>query len=237
MPVFVGMRNWKPFIAEAVKAIASKQYERVIAVCLAPQNSRTSVGLYRSAVSSDASGDGNLPFKLDFVEEWHDQPLLTKAFAQKLRADWGKASNENGAKLPVIFTAHSVPERTITEGDPYERQSKETAALVAEEAGLASGDWSFAFQSQGMSGGAWIGPTVEDTIRNLRVKGHRGVFVHPIGFLCDHVEVLYDIDIFFKQFAEREGMRLWRAESLNGSKTLTAALAEVVNSRMMALGL
>ena len=237
MPVFVGMRNWKPFIAEAVKAIASKQYERVIAVCLAPQNSRTSVGLYRSAVSSDASGDGNLPFKLDFVEEWHDQPLLTKAFAQKLRADWGKASNENGAKLPVIFTAHSVPERTITEGDPYERQSKETAALVAEEAGLASGDWSFAFQSQGMSGGAWIGPTVEDTIRSLKAKGHRGVFVHPIGFLCDHVEVLYDIDIFFKQFAEREGMRLWRAESLNGSKTLTAALAEVVNSRMMALGL
>jgi protoporphyrin/coproporphyrin ferrochelatase len=137
----------------------------------------------------------------------------------------------------VIFTAHSVPERTITEGDPYERQSKETAALVAEEAGLASGDWSFAFQSQGMSGGAWIGPTVEDTIRNLKAKGHRGVFVHPIGFLCDHVEVLYDIDIFFKQFAEKEGMRLWRAESLNGSKTLTAALAEVVNSRMMALGL
>jgi ferrochelatase len=237
MPVFVGMRNWKPFIAEAIKAIASKQYERVIAVCLAPQNSRTSVGLYRSAVSNDAGGDGNLPFKLDFVEEWHDQPLLTKAFAEKLRADWGRASAENGSKLPVIFTAHSVPERTITEGDPYERQSKETAALVAEEAGLASGDWSFAFQSQGMSGGAWIGPTVEDTIRSLKAKGHRGVFVHPIGFLCDHVEVLYDIDIFFKQFAEREGMRLWRAESLNGSTTLTAALVEVVNSRMMALGL
>jgi ferrochelatase len=237
MPVFVGMRNWKPFIAEAVKAIASKQYERVIAVCLAPQNSRTSVGLYRSAVSNDAGGDGNLPFKLDFVEEWHDQPLLTKAFAEKLRADWGRASAENGSKLPVIFTAHSVPERTITEGDPYERQSKETAALVAEEAGLASRDWSFAFQSQGMSGGAWVGPTVEDTIRSLKAKGHRGVFVHPVGFLCDHVEVLYDIDIFFKQFAEREGMRLWRAESLNGSKTLTAALAEVVNSRMMALGL
>ncbi len=237
MPVFVGMRNWKPFIAEAVKAIASKQYERVIAVCLAPQNSRTSVGLYRSAVSNDAGGDGNLPFKLDFVEEWHDQPLLTKAFAEKLRADWGRASAENGSKLPVIFTAHSVPERTITEGDPYERQSKETAALVAEEAGLASRDWSFAFQSQGMSGGAWVGPTVEDTIRSLKAKGHRGVFVHPVGFLCDHVEVLYDIDIFFKQCAEREGMRLWRAESLNGSTTLTAALVEVVNSRMMALGL
>jgi ferrochelatase len=228
MPVFVGMRNWKPFIADAVDAIENREYARVIAICLAPQNSRTSVGLYRSAVV----GDGDLPFKLDFVEEWHDQPLLVKAFAEKLRAGWDKASAENGAKLPVIFTAHSVPQRTITEGDPYERQAKETAALVAQEASLASDDWTFAFQSQGMSGGEWIGPTVEDTIRNLKAKGHRGVFLHPLGFLCDHVEVLYDIDIAFKQFAEKEGMRLWRAESLNGSKTLTAALAEVVSSRL-----
>ncbi|MGA6986754.1 MAG: ferrochelatase [Terriglobales bacterium] len=240
MPVFVGMRNWKPFIADAVKEIASQNYERVIAVCLAPQNSRTSVGLYRRAVS----GDGNLPFKLDFVEQWHNHPLLIRAFAEKLRAGWEKASAENGAKLPVIFTAHSVPQRTIIEGDPYEKQAKETAELVVKEANLtadlASGDWTFAFQSQGMSGGPgsanpWIGPTVEDTIRNLKDKGHRGVFVHPIGFLCDHVEVLYDIDIFFKQFAEKEGMRLWRAESLNESKILTAALAEVVMSRMKAL--
>jgi ferrochelatase len=237
MPVFVGMRNWKPFIADAVKKIASEGSERVIAICLAPQNSRTSVGLYRSAVTSEASGEGNLPFKLDFVEEWHDQPLLATAFAEKLRAAWGKASSENGAELPVIFTAHSVPQRTITEGDPYERQSKETAELVAEEAGLTGENWTFAFQSQGMSGGQWIGPTVEDTIRSLKAKGHRGVFLHPIGFVCDHVEVLYDIDIAFQQFAEKEGMRLWRAESLNGSKTLTAALAEVVSSRMRAPGL
>jgi len=228
VPVFVGMRNWKPFIADAVKAIASQRYERVIAVCLAPQNSRTSVGLYRSAVS----GVGNLPFKMDFVDEWHDQPLLVTAFAEKLRAGWGKASAENGAELPVIFTAHSVPQRTITEGDPYERQSKETAELVAEEAGLAGEDWTFAFQSQGMSGGPWIGPTVEETIRNLKAKGHSGVFLHPIGFLCDHVEVLYDIDIAFKQFAEKEGMRLWRAESLNGSRLLTEAIAELVRSRL-----
>ena len=228
MPVFVGMRNWKPFVSDTVNAIANRHYERVIAICLAPQNSRTSVGLYRSSVSAN----GNLPFKMDFVEEWHDQPLLVKAFAERLRSGWEKASAENGTKLPIIFTAHSVPERTITEGDPYERQAKETAELVAKEANLPSGAWTFAFQSQGMSGGAWIGPTVEDTIRDLKAKGHRGVFLHPIGFLCDHVEVLYDIDIAFKQFAEKEGMRLWRAESLNGSKTLTAALAEVVSSRM-----
>jgi len=222
------MRNWKPFIGDAVKAIASRGFERVIAICLAPQNSRTSVGLYRLAVS----GEGNLPFEMDFVEQWHDHPLLIKAFAEKLRSGWEKANAENGAKLPVIFTAHSVPERTITEGDPYEKQSRETARLVAKKAGLEANDWTLAFQSQGIAGAPWIGPTVEETIRNLKIKGHRGVFVDPIGFLCDHVEVLYDIDIAFKQFAEKEGMCLWRAESLNGSKTLTAALAEIVSSRV-----
>ena len=217
LPVFVGMRNWKPFIADAVKAIAAHKFERVIGICLAPQNSRTSVGLYRQAVTREqAAAD----FTLDFVDEWHDQPLLVKAFAEKLRAGWEKANAEHGATLPIIFTAHSVPARTIAEGDPYETQSKETAALVAKETGLADSDWTFAFQSQGMSGGAWIGPTVEETILGLKAKGHRGVFLQPVGFLCDHVEVLYDIDIFFKQFAEKEGMRLWRAESLNGSTTV-----------------
>src|ERR1700686_691808 len=172
MPVFVGMRNWKPFISDTVKAIASQGFECVIAICLAPQNSRTSVGLYRRAVI----GDRNLPFEMDFVEQWHDHPLLIKAFAEKLRSGWEKASAENGAKLPVIFTAHSVPERTITEGDPYEKQSRETARLVAQEAGLEAGleasGWTFAFQSQGIAGAPWIGPTVEETIRNLKVKGH-----------------------------------------------------------------
>ena len=227
MPVFVGMRNWRPFIADAVKTIAEQGFDRVIAICLAPQNSRTSVGLYRSAVV----GDTSLPFVLDFVEEWHDQPLLVEAFAEKLRAGHERASAEHGGRLPIIFTAHSVPQKTISEGDAYETQSKETAGLVAKEVGLSADDWVFAFQSQGMSGGPWIGPTVEETILNLKAKGHRGIFVHPIGFLCDHVEVLYDIDIFFKQFAEKEGMRLWRAESLNGSHILTAALAELVRSR------
>ena len=228
IPVFVGMRNWKPFIADTVKAIAAQRFEHVIAICLAPQNSRTSVGLYRRAVV----GETSLPFALDFVEEWHDHPKLAQAFAEKLRSGHEKACAQHGTRLPVIFTAHSVPQRTITDGDPYEAQSKETAALVATQLSFSPDDWAFAFQSQGMSGGPWIGPTVEETILNLKVKGHRGIFVQPIGFLCDHVEVLYDIDIFFKQFAEKEGMQLWRAESLNGSSTLTAALAELVRSRM-----
>ncbi len=229
MPVCVGMRNWKPFIADAVRALVSDGIEHAVAICLAPQNSRTSVGLYRSDLASNLG----TAFAVDFVESWHDHPLLIRAFADKLRAGLDRARREAGTQqTPIIFTAHSVPERTIADGDPYESQAKETASLVAREAALASGDWTFAFQSQGMSGGAWLGPRVEDTILGLKEKGHRDVFVQPIGFLCDHVEVLYDIDIGFKQFAEAQGMRLWRAESLNDSSLLVAALADVARTRL-----
>lgn len=233
VPVYVGMRNWHPFIADAVAKMVADGVQRAIVICLAPQNSQTSVGLYRRALESKDA----LPFAVDFVESWHDHPLLIRAFAEKLRAGHERACREMGAKVPIIFTAHSVPQRTITEGDAYEAQAKETAALVAMEVpSLAIDEWRFAFQSQGMSGGAWLGPTVENTILQLKKQGHRGVFLQPIGFLCDHVEVLYDIDIGFKQLAEKEGMRLWRAESLNDSPLLIAALADVARSRMSPAG-
>jgi ferrochelatase len=228
LPVYVGMRNWKPFIADTIASMKSDGVGRAVVICLAPQNSRTSVGLYRAALNVE----GGVPFAVEFVEAWHDHPLLIAAFAEKFRAGWNQAWSEMSARVPVIFTAHSVPQRTIAEGDPYETQTKETARLVAQEAGLASDDWKFAFQSQGMSGGAWLGPRVEDTILELKDRGHRGVFVQPIGFLCDHVEVLYDIDIGFREFAAKEGMRLWRAESLNDSRLLTAALADIARSHI-----
>jgi ferrochelatase len=227
LPVYVGMRNWKPLIPDVAKTISADGVERVIAICLAPQNSRTSVGLYRKAVE----GETGPPFALDFVESWHDHPLLAQAFAEKLRAGWESPCREANATVPIIFTAHSVPQRTITEGDPYENQARETATLVAKQAGLQQDNWTFAFQSQGMSGAAWLGPTVEDTILRLKTQGHAGVFLQPIGFLCDHVEVLYDIDIGFREFAAKNGMRLWRAESLNDSPVLIAALAAIVRSR------
>jgi ferrochelatase len=208
--------------------MVSDGIEHAVAICLAPQNSRTSVGLYRSALAENETS-----FAVDFVESWHDHPLLIRAFAEKLRAGLDRARREaQTQQIPIIFTAHSVPERTVAEGDPYESQTKQTASLVADEAALASGDWKFAFQSQGMAGGAWLGPRVEDTILSLKEKGHRDVFVQPIGFLCDHVEVLYDIDIGFKQFAEAQDMRLWRAESLNDSSLLAAALAEIARTRL-----
>ena len=230
LPVYAGMRNWNPFIADALRQMSADGVRRVVALCLAPQNSRTSVGLYRQAAMSEG---GPRFERFDFVESWHDHPLLIRAFAERLESGWTRACDELGARLPILFTAHSVPARTILDGDPYEAQARETAALVAMALpALTVDDWSFAFQSQGMSGGPWIGPTVEDTILALKKKGHRAVFLQPIGFLCDHVEVLYDIDVAFREFAARQGMMLWRAGSLNDSPTLIAALADVVRSRL-----
>ena len=226
LPVYVGMRNWKPFVAETVQQMSNDGIQHAVVICLAPQNSRTSVGLYRRAL-------GEPPFTVDFVENWHDHPLLIRAFAEKLQAGWKRAGEEMGKRLPIIFTAHSVPTRTIEEGDPYAQQAKETAEMVAMEvSSLRVEDWTFAFQSQGMSGGEWLGPTVEETMLALKQRGHSGVFIQPIGFVCDHVEVLYDIDIGFRQFAQQHGMRLWRAESLNDSPTFCAAIADVARSRM-----
>jgi ferrochelatase len=207
--------------------MAADGITHAVAICLAPQNSRTSVGLYRKAVE----GEAGPPFTLEFIESWHDHPQLVAAFAEKLTSGLTTACTGLNQKLPVLFTAHSVPERTIAEGDPYERQTRETAAMVAKRAGLPPDAWYFAFQSQGMSGGSWLGPTVENTLLSLNEKGHTAVFLQPIGFLCDHVEVLYDIDIGFQQFAKQHGMQLRRAESLNESPALIAALAQIARSR------
>src|SRR5207248_339266 len=194
----------------------------------------TSVGLYKRAVL-DAAKD---KLTVDFVESWHDHPLLIKAFAAKLVPAWKLACDEVRVKIPVIFTAHSVPERTIIEGDPYATQAQETAALVAKQVPeMSKEDWRFAFQSQGMSGGAWIGPTVEATIDALCAAGHKALLIQPVGFVCDHVEVLYDIDVLFKQYAAQRGMRLWRAESLNTSPGFIAALADIARVRVAKLSL
>lgn len=229
LPVYVGMRNWKPFIAEAVRKMAEDGINKVIAICLAPQNSSTSVGLYRKALTAEMKPG----MSLQFVECWHDHPLLIQAFAERLEPVWRQASAEMGAALPVIFTAHSVPMRTIQAGDPYERQAKETARLVGNRiAGLTTELQHFAFQSQGMAAGPWLGPTVERAMLEQKKEGHKGVVIAPIGFVCDHVEVLYDVDIGFREFAAEQDLRMWRPESLNTSDTLVAALAKLASTRL-----
>jgi len=226
VPVYVGMRNWHPFIADTIQRMTSDNVGHTVAICLAPHNSRTSVGLYKQVLFGQPA-----PFSIDFVEEWHDNPALIEAFAEKLRTGWTQACAEHGTPVPVLFTAHSVPKRTITEGDPYEAQARETASLVAAKV-PEIGQWSFAFQSQGMSGGEWLGPTVEDTIVGLREAGHAAVFVQPIGFVCDHVEILFDVDILFKDFAAQQGMKLYRAESLNDSPVFVHAVASLARERL-----
>ncbi len=229
VPAYMGMRNWHPFIADTLKEMTGEGVEQAVAICLAPHNSRTSVGLYKQVLFGAGA-----PFAIDFVEEWHDHPLLIEAFADRLRTGWKAACEQHGSALPVIFTAHSVPQRTIAEGDPYEAQTRETAALVATKV-PEIGKWQFAFQSQGMSGGEWLGPTVEDTITGLKEAGQTGVFIQPIGFVCDHVEILFDIDILFREFAEARGMKLYRAESLNDSPLFIGAVADVAKTRLAAM--
>jgi ferrochelatase len=247
--VYVGMRNWHPYIADVVAQMRSDGVTHIKAVCLAPQNSRTSVGLYRRAVLAAAPD-----IEVEFVAGWAEHPLLAQAFAEKLEPVWTQACAESGQRVPVLFTAHSVPCRTIMTGeasiagarpgtpeqtspDPYPVEAKRTAQLVADQmgaVGFGDKDWYFSFQSQGISGGPWIGPTVEDTLKAIKDEGHVGVVMQPVGFLCDHVEILYDIDIAFKEKARELGLKLWRAESLNDSPVLVKALAEVVSGEYAA---
>ena len=190
---------------------------------------------------------------MDFIDGWADHPLLAQAFAERLWPLWQGVCTRIGAGVPVLFTAHSVPCRTIqaqaqsAEGqpavrpdagpDPYPVEAKRTAANVAALLGLRPNDWFFAFQSQGMSGATWIGPTVENTLTALRQEGHTAVVIQPIGFLCDHVEILYDIDIGFREFAAGIGLEVLRPASLNDSPLLTAALQQLAQQGFARLAL
>jgi len=246
--VYVGMRNWKPYIPDVVRQMRADGVEEAAVICLAPQNSRTSVGLYRRAVQAEAGG-----LRIDFTEGWARDPLLAEAFAERLRPLLSKLGTETGARVPVLFTAHSVPMRTVqapaeNEGaaisaprlwpgegaDPYAEEARHTAELVAERVSEIP-RWWFAFQSQGASGGPWIGPTVEETLREIAGTGVQTLVLQPIGFLCDHVEILYDVDIAFRQYAANLGVRLERPESLNGSPTLARAVAGLARAGLRRL--
>ena len=238
-PVYVGMRNWRPYIPDVVRQMRDDGVEEAAVLCLAPQNSRTSVGLYRRAVEAEAKG-----IRIDFTEGWAHHPLLVEAFAERLRPALSKLSAEVGHPVPVLFTAHSEPTRTVEapdpsksqEGqprlwpgqgaDPYAEEAKGTAAMVAELVPEIP-QWWFAFQSQGASGGPWIGPSVESTLDSIVAGGVKEIILQPIGFLCDHVEILFDVDILFRDYAAKLGCRLERPESLNASPTLAGAVADL----------
>ena len=228
-PVYVGMRNWTPFIPEAVRRLGGDGVQRLVAVCLAPQNSRTSTGLYRKYLMDAV--ELVLPgLVVDFIEGYHDLPELIDAFHERACAASRLARQETGGPVPVIFTAHSVPERTIADGDPYEQQVRETARLVAEAMDL--NEYRVAFQSQGLTGEKWIGPTVESQIDDLALAGVKNVLLIPVGFVADHVEILYDIDVLFHDYGKARGVTVRRSESLNDSPKFATALASLVTARI-----
>ena len=217
VPVLAGMRNWHPYIADVLATLEGAGVDRVLAIPLAPQFSTLSVCKYIDAAATAMPRGA----RLDFVEAFHAHPLLVRAFAERV----GEAGLP-GEGEEVIFTAHSLPERVIREGDPYARQVAETACAVAASVGLASHH--LAFQSAGRTPEPWIGPDLSDAIRARAAQGTRAVLVVPIGFVCDHTEILFDVDVQAAAAAREAGVRLRRTASLNDSPTFISVLEDLV---------
>jgi ferrochelatase len=211
-PVYVGMKHWRPTIAEAAAQATGDGAERVIGVVLAPHYSRISIGGYRERLEQ-ALGD---TAELVFVPSWHDHEPFLNILAERVR----------GTDAHVVFTAHSLPARILEEGDPYPDQLLETSRLVADRAGVQS--WSFAFQSASPTGEPWLGPDILDELEALHARGVRKVLVAPIGFVSDHLEILWDLDVQAREKAAELGLQVRRIESLNDDAAFIHALAELV---------
>jgi ferrochelatase len=212
MPVEVGMKHWRPRIAEAVEKALGGGAERIVGLVLAPHYSRLSIAGYRERLE-EALGDRA---ELVFVESWHDHEPFLDVLADRVR----------GTDAHVVFTAHSLPERILRDGDPYRDQLLETSRLVAERAGLSS--WSFAFQSASATGEPWLGPDILEELDRLHADGVRKVLVCPVGFVSDHLEILWDLDIEARERAAELGLELDRIRSLNDDPRFVAALGELV---------
>jgi ferrochelatase len=220
IPVAVGMRNWKPFITDSMVRLANRGVTRVIAIPMAPQFSTLSVEKYIAA-ATDALPHG---VSLDAVESFHIHPLLLQAFAERLRDSDPEPDEE------IVFTAHSLPARVVDAGDPYSHEVENTARGVAASLGLDR--YQVAYQSAGRTPEPWIGPDLSELIRERAAEGVRRFLVAPIGFVCDHTEILFDIDIQAKQAAESSGATLRRTESLNTQPTFIALLEDLVRQRL-----
>ncbi len=221
---YVGMRHWFPYIREAVAQIVEDGLREVVALCMAPHYSRMSIGAYFRKVQEALGAD----LDVHFVQSWHDHPLFIEAIAEKVRAALERFPAEVRDKVKIVFTAHSLPASIVEQGDPYDAQLRETARLAAARLELPAETWQFCYQSAAAGSTKWLGPPIEDVVVELAEAGHKHILVAPIGFVADHVEVLYDIDIACRQLAEARGAHLERTESQNASPTFIAALADVV---------
>jgi ferrochelatase len=216
VPVFVGMKHWRPRIAEAVEAGLAAGADTIVGLVLAPHYSRLSIAGYRERLEQALQGRAELVF----VESWHDHVPFLDVLAERVRGFDGH----------VVFTAHSLPERILQDRDPYRDQLLETSRLVAERSGLT--DWSFAFQSASATGEPWLGPDILEELDRLAANGVQRVLVCPVGFVSDHLEILWDLDIEARAKAAELGLELERIESLNDDPEFVRALAGIVGKAL-----
>jgi ferrochelatase len=212
LPVFVGMKHWRPRIAEAAARALEGGADTIVGIVLAPHYSRLSIDGYRERLERALAGRAGLRF----VESWHIHEPYIDVLADRVRGFDGH----------VVFTAHSLPARILEQGDPYRDQLLETSRLVAERAELEA--WSFAFQSASATGEPWLGPDILEELDELRANGVERVLVCPIGFVSDHLEILWDLDVEARERAAELGLQLERIESLNDDSAFVHGLAELV---------
>jgi ferrochelatase len=224
---YVGMRHWHPYIREVLPQIVADGIDRAVALCMAPHYSKLSIGAYAQKVREAQEG---LADRLDVtvIPSWYDHPLFLQAVANRVRSARARFPPEARAHLAYVFTAHSLPSVILDQGDPYDSQLKTTARRPAELLNLGPTAWQFCYQSAPSGQTSWLGPSIKDVVVDLAAGGQTNILVMPIGFVADHVEVLYDLDIEARTLAEQQGARLERSESLNTGDDFIEALADIV---------
>ncbi|HET7036129.1 MAG TPA: ferrochelatase [Thermomicrobiaceae bacterium] len=227
--VLVGMRHWHPYIREVVPEMLAAGVNEIVPVVMAPHYSRMSVGRYLQRVREALAAQGAAT-PLRPLERWWDEPDFVAAIAERIEQGLARFVPESREDVYILFTAHSLPERILQWHDPYPEELRRSVEAVAEVAHPAR--YGFAFQSQGASAEPWLGPSVEETLERLAAEGVRNVLMVPIGFVCDHVEVLYDVDVEHRGQAEALGIRLERTASLNDAPLLCRAVASAVRARL-----
>ena len=228
---YLGMRHWSPWIEDVVGEMVSDGIERAVSLVLAPHFSALSVARYQQKVA-DGLELYHGRIDVEHVPSYHDMPGLVEAFAARVEDGLSRWPEADRGRVQVVFSAHSLPERVLASGDPYGEQCLETARLVAARAGLDDDSWSWAYQSAGRTPEPWAGPDLGEHLEELAAQGVRDVVSVPVGFVSDHVEVLFDIDHKAAAVAAGLGMRLERPPSLNDDPLFIATLAEVVRARV-----
>ena len=218
-----GFRYTSPTIAESFKKAAKDGATRIIGISLSPYDTTVTTGAYRSAFELSDSGE----IEKTFIPSWHDNEFFIKAWQERISDGLKRYREKERENVVVIFTSHSIPVRYIAAGDPYQKQVEETVRLVVQE--LDVKHWRIAWQSKGTRATEpWIEPDVETTLDKIAQEGYKAVLEVPIGFTCDHLETLYDIDIAHRAHANKLGLAFERAGSLNTSPMFIQALANIV---------